>query len=63
MSPCPGSARLLGAAATVSGAANAAEGDRVMTPIGGGYETPTLGGFARAAAVLDVFGPGEELAP
>ena len=28
----------------------AAAGDRVMTPIGGGYETPTLEGFALAAA-------------
>jgi len=35
----------------VEGAAGgAADGDRVMTPIGGGYETPTLEGFALASA-------------
>ena len=55
MSPRLGSARLLvavatAAAVTVPGAAYAAEGDRVMAPIGGGYETPTLEGFARVAA-------------
>ncbi|MGH3346901.1 MAG: hypothetical protein ACRDO4_07945, partial [Nocardioides sp.] len=37
-------------AIALSGAAVAAEGDRVMTPIGGGYETPTLEAFAQAAA-------------
>lgn len=34
----------------LTGTAGAAEGDRVMTPIGGGYETATLEGFAQAAA-------------
>ena len=50
-----GSVRLLTVAATalalaVAGTAVAAEGDRVMTPIGGGYETSTLEGFALASA-------------
>ena len=50
-----GSVRLLTVAATAAalafaGTAAAAEGDRVMTPIGGGYETPTLEGFGLAAA-------------
>jgi cyanophycinase len=50
-----GSVRLLmitgtALALSVTGAAVAAEGDRVMTPIGGGYETPTLEAFAVAAA-------------
>ncbi len=54
-----GNLRLCVAAATtsltvavlaLSGAAGAAETDRVMTPIGGGYETATLEGFALAAA-------------
>ncbi|MGH3348266.1 MAG: cyanophycinase, partial [Nocardioides sp.] len=54
----PGTFRLTIAAAAasttalalaLSGAAVAAEGDRVMTPIGGGYETPTLEAFAQAA--------------
>jgi cyanophycinase len=35
---------------SVTGAAVAAEDDRVMTPIGGGYETPTLEAFALASA-------------
>ena len=50
-----GSVRLLivtgtALALSVTGAAVAAEGDRVMTPIGGGYETPTLEAFALASA-------------
>ena len=50
-----GSVRLLTVATTalalgVAGTAVAAEGDRVMTPIGGGYETSTLEGFALASA-------------
>ncbi len=36
-------------ALALPGGAAAAEGDRVMTPIGGGYETPTLEAFAQAA--------------
>ncbi len=55
MSPRLGSSHRLGLAAAVAvlavpGAAYAADGDRVMTPIGGGYETPTLEGFAFASA-------------
>ncbi len=50
-----GSVRLLivtgtALALSVTGAAVAAEGDRVMTPIGGGYETPTLEAFGLASA-------------
>src|SRR5688500_16067223 len=50
-----GSVRLLiltgtALALSVTGAAVAAEDDRVMTPIGGGYETPTLEAFALASA-------------
>ena len=43
-------AAAVASALALSGAAVAAEGDRVMTPIGGGYETPTLEAFALAAA-------------
>ena len=54
MRPRPGNLRLLvlaaGAALVLPGAAVAAEGDRVMTPIGGGSETDTLEAFARASA-------------
>ncbi|HEX6149241.1 cyanophycinase [Nocardioides sp.] len=50
-----GTVRLIIAAGTtaalaLTGVAGAAEDDRVMTPIGGGYETPTLEAFAIAAA-------------
>ena len=41
---------LTAAVLALPGAAGAAESDRVMTPIGGGYETATLEGFAQAAA-------------
>lgn len=37
-------------ALSLTGAAVAAEGDRVITPIGGGYEIPTLEAFALASA-------------
>ncbi len=43
-------ASLTAAALALSGAAGAAAPDRVMTPIGGGYENATLEGFAQAAA-------------
>jgi len=48
--PIAAVASTVAVALAVSGAAVAAEDDRVMTPIGGGYETPTLEAFALAAA-------------